>query len=790
MALGAGSEKIPVEYNEYVGGNVYGNILDRYANPSYNLKLYMIKKMDNDTLYDDPKNTVVLAQTGVTGASIDDLVIDFQYDTSNTTAQKITFSVTQPGAADFLDQIQLAKAYLGLEMQAQTLLWLEIRFQGYTAFADDEDEGGEVDIIAGPYRYRLQLNSIEVEINETGSIYNMECLMDSPGAMTAYKDTSYTLPRSIDTVGKTLTEHVQDLEKKLNDWHSGEAAAGMDVPDEYKFDLSKLVATSTGSGGTNSQDTLSDDSMLTSESVEIEDLNRLQSEIWKAGSIIDRQQELENAPVYTGTGAEPVYDQDAIKHREGATYDRVFATLLSMCPQFYSKVSRKEDPLDPESPVKKDQAFVSWFRILAESEILGYDKKRGVMARRYIYTPVLYKTPREDIALTPEELDFSPEDAEARMKQLIANKSILKAYSYLFTGLNDQILGLDIRYKQSAAILQPPAGGTVGDISLVASNQLSAQVSEDTDPSLEGAVDFFNELKDVVDKGKVGSLFDDLKDLGNKLTDGVLGQLSDVIGLDSGTIKNAITDATGQQAQQLIDALDKKQIAALAGKQETEQPASKRPTEDPATLLSVDRENYKPEFSGFVYSKDILNPDDGETFAADLVDRLGYATAGGVTRVKQQVDSTKDIPNKAGAASYKSGSARNKLFGFLVEQQNANQFLQTVDLQLRGDPWYLSGPISTEQSTEEQVNYFKDTNVFWLEIRAPITYDPDWQDEDSDLNSGYWQYKGVSKTFTAAYTIATTKCSFSKGAFTVDLHGQRTGLDATLIEPKPSGGTE
>lgn len=780
-----GSATVPIENNSYVG-QTYGNILDRFDNPSYNIKLYMIDPTGEE-LYADPGATVVLAQTGVTGAAIDDVEIDIQYDTSNTTSQIIKWTITQPGAADFLDQIQLAKAYLGIEPKSPTVLYIEIRFQGYEAYADDEDAGGALALIAGPYRYKLQLADLQVEINETGSMYNMS---GTVMATSAYSDRSYTLPKNLSTVGKTLTEHVNELEIKLNNWHS--TVPGSDVPDVYKFDLSKLIGTSTSAGGGSSLDFLTDDSMLTSKDIEIEDINRLQSELWKAGSAIDRQQQLEDAPQYTGTRGEKIYDEDSIKHREGTTFDRVFATLLSMCPEFYSKVSRREDPLDPESAIKKDQANIAWFRIITKVKLLKYDKVRGTFGREITYIPILYKTPRQDVALDPKELEIDESSAKSRLGQLKSNGQLLKAYQYLFTGLNDQIVGLDIRYNPGAAILMAPAGGTIGDVSTVASNQLSTQVSEDTDLSLEGALNFFNQVKDIANKNKVSSLLDGLKDLGNNLTDSVLSSLSDATGLDSTQIQGIINDTTGQQAEQLLGALSKKQINALAA-DGTIQETPPAPTEDPSSTQTTDRETYTPDFSGFAYSRDILDTRTMDaTVASDLV-QYGYLTiqtAVDALKPTQQTDASKSVKSKTSSASYKSGSARNTLFGFLVEQQNANQFLQTVDLQLRGDPWYLSGGESFEPSTEEQINYFKDVNCFWLEIRAPVTYDPVWSDEDDTThNSGYWNYEGISRTFSAVYTIVKSKCSFSKGMFLVDVHGQRTNIDANVLKPENDGAT-
>ena len=133
-------DQIPLVSNEYVG-STYGNIMDIYDNAVYNLKLYMIRNPEKaedlvaedagsaSTLTADPKDTVVLAQTGVTGAVIDDLSIENRV-TSTISTTDVSFTIKQPGAADFIDQIQLARAYLGIENTVSTTLFLEIVFKG------------------------------------------------------------------------------------------------------------------------------------------------------------------------------------------------------------------------------------------------------------------------------------------------------------------------------------------------------------------------------------------------------------------------------------------------------------------------------------------------------------------------------------------------------------------------------------------------------------------------------------------------------------------------------------
>ena len=100
---------------------------------------------------------------------------------------------------------------------------------------------------------------------------------------------------------------------------------------------------------------------------------------------------------------------------------------------------------------------------------------------------------------------------------------------------------------------------------------------------------------------------------------------------------------------------------------------------------------------------------------------------------------------------------------------------------VRGDPWYLGSP-EIARSTETSANYYRDDNCFWIEIRSPITYDPDFTDEDSDQNSGYWRYDGVSRTFSALYRMISVTNNFSGGMFTTDINAVRTKIDATNLD--------
>lgn len=794
-------DQIPLVSNEYVG-STYGNIMDIYDNAVYNLKLYMIRNPEKaedlvaedagsaSTLTADPKDTVVLAQTGVTGAVIDDLSIENRV-TSTISTTDVSFTIKQPGAADFIDQIQLARAYLGIENTVSTTLFLEIVFKGYTSDIDDNEEGGVATQFAGPYRFKLSLVDLSVEVDQTGSTYELTC---RPLRTFAYKHPTFKLPMQLFTVGSTITQHIDVLQQKLNDWKQD--AKTDEVKDEVEFKLDRLIGTDSESGGnSNSLNKISKDTLIGSDDADTETLNRLMNEIWEAGDAVEAQQQLESAPSYTGEEAEQILEEGKITFNEGTSIDKLFLTYLSMCPEFFAKVSRKEDPLDPESDVNKKQGYVSWFRIMGSVEQLGYDPVRKDYAYKYIYEPILYKTVRDDIALYPEEADpLTIEEAKARLAEIKSGGSLFKSYQYLFTGLNDQILDLNLKYDSGVAILSAPKGGAIGDAAITDPARNASQVPANKDITLEGTVrDLMDKATAKSDLDKVSGFFDKIKGLidggASGIADGVFEGISDMLGgtVDPAEIKSLVTADSQQGALDLLDSLTGAELRKLAADAEVNEETNPA-TESQVIRTGVDGGEYIPEISGYAYSADILSMEDLTSSAVDASEllKLGYLSippedAEDALTVKQLVETGVDVPDATSNATYETGSPRNKLFGFLVNAHAARRFLITLDMTVRGDPWFIGSPdIST--ATSNAANYYRDDNCFWLEIRSPITYDPDFTDEDSEFNSGYWRYDGVSRTFSALYRMVTVTNNFSGGNFTTDINAVRTKIDATNLE--------
>lgn len=783
--------QIPIINDPFVG-EVYGNILDMYDNPSYNLKLFMVRKeyqdkfketaefFNSDKQVAPPADTVVLAQTGVTANQIDNVVIQSLATPGKAAQLTVDFTIVQPGAATFLDEIQYAKGYLGLE-GAETILFLEIRFQGYETDYENNDEGGAPVTIVGPLVYKLKFTNFSVTLDASGSQYECQTQIN---ATSAYRDAIFRTPQTLTTTGATISEHVADFETALNEWHTETTAHT--VPDEIVIDLSKLINPAASNSDT--ANVIVDENLLTSaDAGQTESVNRVMNETWEIRTKVEQQAALNDAPIDTGNAPEIIFDGDNLKVKEGTTIEEYMYILLSMCPEFYSKVSRKENIDDPESPVKKDQGFITWFKIHGSVEDLTFDYSRNKYAKKYTYTPILFRTANPNIALDVEEINPEIADIKTRVKQYIANESLKKAYSYIFTGLNDQILNLDISYDAGVSSMLVPKYGAIGEISQTSQNKVADSTPEGEDTSFESRLN--NQLgkaKDKATKDIFGDFVDAVNDLqsgGDAILGSVASQLSNASGLSESQILTAIQTKTGINS--LVEGLERDVRQQLSNLNVGTAPP---PVEPPDVIPPANSVGpYTPEPSGYVYSADFIVPDTTQELDAATLAELGYVTVNDFKQPAQQAEAAKDVKSEAEAGTTQVRTTRNKLFGFITEQHEGNIFLIQLDLELRGDPWYLS-PADLSRTSNANINTQGDENLFFLRIGSPQRYDPDYRDEDA--NTGYWKFDGTSRSFTGVYRMTSIVNNFSGGIFTTQIVGQKVGsLDEPLDEVATAGNT-
>lgn len=820
-----GKKTVPEHFHPYLK-KTYGNILDQYDNTTYNAKLYIINSQDgsgeasqsseterSDTgppgnassvLTAAPDRTIVIAQTGVTaGNTIESITIP---TLGGQTLADIEIVVKQPNRADLLDQLVLARSFLNIEGQSAVNLYLEISFLGYESEDDlfsslggGTDTGGQLADIIGPYRWKLQVQSIECSLDKTGSAYTIKL---APLDREAFVNRRYRLNQNLTAKGKTITEMITSIKDGLNKFYQNNN--DKIVKDEVDFDLSGLLKSASNNPDANK--VLIDDENLILPDVNTGDVNKAPLNKADAGADTSADTRINESQEQTGSGDELTNEEvtNVINFMPGESIDDIIHKVLAMCPEARSRFSRKEDPdnIDDQA-CRKDQAFIQRLKINAGVEELGFDKRTNMSAYKIIYRPVLYRTADSNQFAIPEEnQDLKPEEVQSRFDEIIASGNCRKGYQYLFTGMNDQIIDLNINYDNGMAVIMTPKRGLVGGPDAANAKEKTDNVTKDEDTNVSG-------LLDTLSKGFEALAKDTISDLFNGNYSGLQGGLNSLYATlnqqgFSNTQLSQLAQAidTGAQAElnQFLDTIDSATLRNLATNLLI----------NPVNPTTGSPPEYSPEQSGYQYSEDFFSLDQVTGIDVGDLNSLGFLAENQGYNKRSQME----IPQKEtdtptnnpveGVTVDLNKSQSNTIFGQLVEQSRAAAFMQNVEMTIRGDPWYLgydtsegqnnntqaaqSSTDSHESSQPEYAYFGGDDNYFFLEIAAPRPWDFDYRDEDSLLNTGYWMNTNTSYVFTGLYKLLQVNHNFSNGLYTIDIQGAKEqAIPASNLDRQQQG---
>jgi len=775
-------DKSLIKEDRYLG-EVAGNKLDAFNNATYNWRLYMIPDETasgggymNGALKAEPQETVIIAQTGVTGIAIENISLNIVKGNSGAFVTNGSFTLIQPGAADLLDQIQMAKHALGIKagMFANAPIFLELSFKGYTDDLDDNEAGGDPVTIDGPWCWQCEIATIDVSITPDGSTYDFTVVI---GSQSAFSDTFYTLPADTSMTGATIKECLEDLEETLTKFREDNYKEHA-VQDEIIFDLSSI------------KEKLGDGDIKYSNADTAEQVNRQMNA--EAKGIKTREEydkALEDNPESLDGGIKAsggVFARDRIQIKQGTNFHRIITTLLVMNDDFLEMTSRKKDfaspNVDPDG-MDLNQTFTQWYKMEASVEWLDYDHRRNTYGKKITYKPVIYDTADEGTAISLAEFETTKDNVTHRVREM----KIKKAYHYLYTGLNDQILSADISYKAGQLLLGAPGGGTMGD----SSTSPNGPAGDPNDPDAKNQT------------ATIAALQTDSKALAKKLE-------------NDDTLRQQAIDSLGlSPAQQKLMADDKERFMTLAEAIVFKANGGTNPLgyqKDPITgeqtLAPVGEEggvnnqgNYKPEPSGYLYGADLLANSGGgtETIIGEMSGHQAMKEFQGIFdkkkagTVKPSFSNTTSIVTTSGNTS--DGTPKATLFGYMFQNVNDASILVDLGLKVRGDPWYL-GPkpenptegVDRElteqgirQSTNDAISYDGNDNYFLFTMQTPRVIDPDLDDEDN--NTGYMSQQGTAYFLSGVYQIMQVTANFSNGMFELDLNAKKqTALDLSKYE--------
>lgn len=815
----------PPEYFNPWTGISYGNILDEYSNSTYTAKLYIINPNSSgageaqqssesarqntgapgnsgSTLTASPDQTVIIAQTGVTaGNTLENISIE----TFGGAASGITFTVKQPNRADLLDQIVLARSFLGCEGTQGIYMYLEIKFMGYTDEADyftvgGTDPGGQLVDVAGPYRWKMSVNNINATMDSGGGTYDFECAFLETEA---FKDKRYRLGQNITARGKTVTEMVKSIEDGINKFL--QSNNDKQVKDEVTFDLSGLLKSASNASDQNK--VLIDDENLILPDVNTGDTTKAPLNTADAKSEKTAEERIKESQDANSDPEEITTDNttNVINFSIGESIQDVLQKVIAMCPEARFRYCRKPNPDDIEDQeVNKDQAFVQRLKINAGVEDIGFDKRTNTAAYRIIYRPVLYRSATDQQFVVPEENeDLEPTDVQSRFEQIVGSGNCRKVYQYLFTGVNDQIMNLDVTFNNAISTLMTPRRGLVGTTDAATAKEKTENVAKDEDTSLGGLLDSLSKGFEALAKDTISNLFSgDFSGIQGGL-DSLVSTLNQQ-GFSStqlAQLEQAIQSGAQSELDTFLNTVDSATLRNLATNLLI----------NPSNPTSGTPPNYSPEQSGYQYSEDFFAVDSTNGIDVSDLNSLGFIADIQRPNTSSQLETTEkdtDSPTKnpvEGVTVDHTKPQANSVFGQVINQQAAEAFLVNVGMTIRGDPWYLgydtsggqnnntqagqSSSDSNESSQPEYAYFGTDDNYMFLEIAAPRPWDFDYRDEDSLLNSGYWMNTNTSHTFSGLYMMQKIVHNFQDGLYTIDVEAAKIStVDTTKLErQQPTG---
>ena len=911
---------------KYVPNRTIGNRLDKYHTPNYNIKLFMMDKQHvidmhedrgddvrNPIGYDvtlaDPDKQVVLAQTGVTDITIDNLNIEHfsndgsgaDPDANRSVPTAYSFTLTEPGSVTFLDRLTAAQVYCGYTEQlnsgeisneelvvaggSQVPFYLEVSFHGYPDNADENDESVNEHLIGRPFVYELNYLVFDMQITPEGAVYN--CTSHSHNDIAQFPE-YHKLKTEIVISGESISRLMDKLEVALNDQlkkkkdegqdsgNDGEEtdATGSKAKTEYTINYQhifksaeevKKVIDGEGDGNVYQDEDdhdgrLSDRIYLdpdrvtpvslanTPEWYQTPSPDAIQNRGINANAPLGEQLgtyvppgAAEGDPTIVAGAVNPsgpmggasvdgsemdqgnqdkvrliLSDKSRVTLRfpKGKTVKDCLFTILSLSYDFMKDATRLVDFEDPSKGVDFKKTFVNWFDINGSTNMdySVYDKKLNKYKARVEYSVDKVKSPRTDVGISPEE--YKSIDAQTTTSR-VQDLNIVKEYFYMFTGLNDQIINLELNFNEAFALRVPYYGignpiaqlayASAGDLTLDEAqeenpliNSPSDKLSEDQRKS--NIVDFLKDLEDNLKDG-IDSLTGSLGDLLDESVSGIPRQLIEDALLvpeketeDQRSIRVGAQDelanaiAKDDQLRNAVNAaITKNRISEQTGAptESDENTEDETGDEDAKSVIPIFASQIVPGLEG---------PGDDPRIAerfGSILDETIQAFTDRPADKRPNIVYDPDSNSKYKPRPVERGSIRSMAFAHLMSQHSGAVATQSLDIQLRGDPWWWGKMNFYKKDKSPDINeYVNDLEGAYYDSGGPLVLimieaprKLDFNTEDEDQNTGFYDFGHINYTMSGIYRVVRTESILSNGTFEHSMTVVREqGYDVSKIE--------
>lgn len=398
------------------------NLLDNYDVFTYHWKLFMVPlsasasgKVLNTSIQS------IIAESGVSDLTIDKVELQSvttpSIESGTGTLTTVKFEIVEPSGAGLLDKMFYESIALGLGSWTVSPYYLQLEFRG----RDPQSEATVIDGAAGGlgalrWVWPIKLTSSKINVTQVGTRYEFDAILyDELVQTNSYFAIQHNVTlRNLTTFGSAMI----DLAKKLNDDCYEKLIDNYSIPDTYRIVVEPELAKT----------------LLVNPNY-----NKNTS---RASDFVDLSKK--TAEFNTGTSIDKIVDSLL-----GSTWLGQVDILNSDTPSSTPKPSNEE----------KSQMKKLW-RVVTESKPIAFDALRQNNANAFTVYIVRY-----DIGIldsNPSQTGQTPEtlaSMKKRLNEYMSKRILRKKYNYIFTGLNDQIIALDLNMNYAFAAATARFGG-------------------------------------------------------------------------------------------------------------------------------------------------------------------------------------------------------------------------------------------------------------------------------------------------------------------------------------------
>jgi hypothetical protein len=385
----------------------------------------------------------------------------------NTNAIDTKFSIIEPYGFTLVERILKVTEELGGKNYLDMPYLIQIDF-----FAVDEAGNlvGAIDELQK--RFPVKFTKMDVKITERGAEYAISA---TPFGHTAFDSSVVTVPANMEVVSRTVADFFQSVEGTADDTFTQDIVAKSDLQQRQRQDTQTaqalnapgLLFNSLNQGAAKS--TINVDSfgsainayykgLKDADKISIADVFRFeflpdpdtgQDIIGSATFVEEKRNTPKETPMQKNDttsavkmrradigNSQSIYDptRTIFSINYGTTIEKLLEYVIRNSSYIQDQLVIPDGVSQEEYQARKEEMKdkpLKWFRIIPKVRILGFDDIRKVWAKEITYIVKPYKMYNVRNDLAPQGIVVTP----------------VKNYNYIFTGKNDDVIDLDIKFN-------------------------------------------------------------------------------------------------------------------------------------------------------------------------------------------------------------------------------------------------------------------------------------------------------------------------------------------------------